>query len=240
MLTLSLPFPKRMTSVHGVSFWWQCRTAQFCPNSCTQGYHGFCGTSANFECMCFGWTSAKLWTVLNSSLSTVVSLFLTMTNVRGYLRNSSFMTAGPCRPRVTLAAQFVLSFISPMMQLVYLAFLATSQLKCLKSYDVAVIILPGFLFALMANDVKRALRTWTPEIVDYSALWSDELLLAVRPIAACGSAVVSGLCIARSVECWGQAVECHGAILCWSICAVLNALGVFAAIAIGPVANKRD
>lgn len=243
LLVLTLPFPETM---HSVYLYWQCETPALCPSSCTQRRGGTCGTiivDGNGACTCSALERNLEKVVANALLSVAVSLCFTLMRLRKLWKNPEYLGSSIQHPRGKLVAQLVLALVPATIQVLYLIMILEAH-QCLTMADVLVIIYPSLVLELMASEVKRALQGWSVEKrSSFSTSFSDDLLLALRPIgvtlASLGGAVSMARASPLSATWPSSSVDCSGTATYWVLISLALFSGAVAAASMGPVASPR-
>merc|ERR1712190_129038 len=102
-----------------VAFWWECETPSLCPTSCTRNYRGQCSTTANYQCVCDGWSEFKIMTFVLAVASAAVSIVVTSVRSIKYLRVENFRNDVK-RSAVFLWSQLVCTIVPPIVQSIFL------------------------------------------------------------------------------------------------------------------------
>lgn len=235
MMLLNLPF----TLVMDVNFFWRCDTPALCPSDCTERHKGVCATTTSNECVCQAWTSAKTLTLANCALNASILLGVALMSLPMYWVNTTMRIQLEWR-RTKLISHLILAVAPPLIQLVYLALICFEQPKCLVWADVPLVVYPSLFLTLLANEAGRALRSWFPNTAGFSAVWSDNLIMTLRPFAGTLAALATALCYARAravSPLWPPGTDyCGGTSWYWGVCSVLFGLSAVATAAMGPVA----
>lgn len=244
LMVLTMPFTEQLDDVY---LWWQCLTPAYCPAKCTNQRGGTCGTTVlngAGACTCSALESSFYGVMINSSLSVGVSLCFTLLPIPHYWRDARYLELIPY-PRGKLVAQTFLAVVPATIQMLYLLMICQAQ-QCLALADIAIIIYPSLFLELMASEVKRALHGWSKEGQKrYSTLFSDHLLLALRPFGVAASSLAAAACMARFSSVgtsWpSEIVDCSEtqSYWAWAIMSLALFIGALAAGFIGPVAAPR-
>lgn len=245
LMVLTMPFTAKMDDVY---LWWQCLTPAYCPANCTNQRGGTCGTTflnGIGACTCSALESGFYGVMINSSLSVGVSLCFTLLPIPSYWTDATYLRS-IAYPRGKLVAQTFLALVPATIQMLYLLMIFQAQ-QCLALADIAIIIYPSLFLELMASEVKRALHGWSKERPRrYSTLFSDHLLLALRPFGVATSSLAAAACMARFSSVgtsWpSDSVDCSEkqSYWAWAVMSLALFIGALAAGFIGPVAAPRE
>lgn len=243
LLVLILPFNQVNKNVR---LWWQCQTPALCPPDCTNQNAGTCGTAIDSTnqpvCVCAAFETAQFLVVLNCGLTALVSMGVTM--MQSYnLAQCEPLVKKISRPRVKLLSQLVVAVVPAAIQTVYLHLIYQAP-QCLALADVAILVYPCIAVGLLANEAKRALQGWGDQKDNLSTVFSDDLLVTTRPLAAVLAALASVVAAARARSLgpsWPSfTTDCGTTVAHWVLISMLFAAGAVASALLGRVAAPHE
>lgn len=233
---LILNFPA--ADVLDVNFAWRCTVPALCPQTCTSQDSGSCIATNADTCLCLHY-DFWLGGLLSCGFQIGLSFLSAVMSYRKYLNLTRFIAEAP-RPRATLVGQLVLTVVPLVTQSLYLI-LTYEGSACTRQQDVALLILPGLLVSLMANEAKRLLRSWNPEVAGrLGIVASNSFFVGLRIPTVAATCLAAGLCLWGAVDASPVSPGCTLGPQVWLVCGCMYLAAAVATLAMLPVGSSAE